>query len=370
MVTAVNVIPVILCGGAGNRLWPLSREASFDQAPDQTEKYPPKHLHALIGDKSLLQNTVSRVAAWPKLGKPLLVCNQAQGEAVAAQLREIAVVPSHIILEPEGRNTAPAVALAAQLLMMEGADALMVVMPSDHALGKPEALQAGLEIAFPLAEAGQLVTFGIVPDRPETGYGYIRRGAAVGRAFQVDRFVEKPDQDTAEAWFKSGDHYWNSGIFVFRASVYLEELARHRPDIASFCKKGYEKGYKKSAAESEQSFVQVDEAAFCACPAESVDRAVMEHTSKALVIPLDADWSDLGSWNSLWQIAEKDADGNSLTGDVVASDVSNTYVRAGHRLVSVVGVSDLVIVETEDAVLVTARDQAQKVMPPKQAKKP
>ena len=349
----MKVIPVILCGGAGNRLWPLSREQSLDHSP--------KHLHALVNDKSLLQNTVSRISAHPELGQPVLVCNQADGDAVAEQLREINVKPAHVILEPEGRNTAPAVALAAQVLTAEGEDPLLVVMPSDHAIGKPEALLAGLNLALPLAQKGQLVTFGIVPDRPETGYGYIRRGERVGAAFHVDRFVEKPDLNTAESWFKSEDYYWNSGIFVFRASVYLEELERHGPDMVRAAASAT--AQSRQETKQGQVFTRVDEDEFRACPADSIDCAVMEHTGRAMVIPLDADWSDLGSWDSLWQIAEKDAAGNSLTGDVVVADVSNAYVRAEHRLVSVVGVSDLVVVETEDAVLVTTRARAQAVKP-------
>ena len=356
---ALNVTPVILCGGAGHRLWPLSRAAADDQAG----KYPPKHLHALVNEQSLLQNTLNRIADLAELSSPLLVCNQAYGEAVAVQLEQIGLASAQLLLEPEGRNTAPALALAAQMLVARQGDCLLAVMPSDHVIGKPDALLAGLQLAFPLAEAGHLVTFGIVPSRPETGYGYIIIGGeSSGTAMPVKQFVEKPNRKKAEALIKTGQCYWNSGMFVFKASVYLDELNRHRPDIAEVAVAAASQLHHVKHNGFE--FTSLQREVFSACPAESIDRAVMEATDRAMVMPLDVGWSDLGSWESLWQLADRDDSGNSIKGDVMTDGVSNSYIRAEHRQVSVLGVSNLVIVETEDAVLITTKAKSQEVKPP------
>lgn len=339
----VKVVPVILCGGAGTRLWPLSRE------------HYPKQLLALVNDFSLLQNTVTRCAAHPDIAEPILVCNKEHRFVVAEQLREIAVQPAAIILEPEGRNTAPAVALAAHEALKEEDDAILVVLPSDHVIQKEGIFLEALTQAIHLAQRDELVTFGVVPDRPETGYGYIRKGAAMEGAFRVDGFVEKPDRQTALEFFQSGLYYWNSGMFVFKASVYLSELERQRPEIARAMVSA------TSQVSHDLDFTHVDQDAFRASPSDSIDYAVMEHTLNAVVVPLDAQWSDIGSWDTLWQISGKDESNNTLVGDVVVNDVDNSYIRAENRLVSVLGLSDVVVVETVDAVMVASRHQAQEV---------
>ncbi len=339
----MKVIPVILCGGAGTRLWPLSREMY------------PKQLLSLVNDYSLLQNTITRCSGHPDITPPMLVCNEAHRFLVAEQLREIGIETGNIILEPEGRNTAPAVALAAHQAVREGEDAVLVVLPSDHVIRKEAVFQQVLTQAIELARDDKLVTFGVVPDRPETGYGYIRRGASFGEAYEVDRFVEKPDMDTAKAFFQSGQYYWNSGMFVFKASVYLDELARQKPDIAAAMVAS------TSDFSADLDFTRVNVEAFCSSPSDSIDYAVMEQTKNAVVVPLDADWSDIGSWDALWKISEKDEHNNMLIGDVVVNGVENSYVWSESRLVSVVGLSDVVVVETADAVMVASQAQAQEV---------
>ena len=338
----MKVIPVILCGGAGTRLWPLSRELY------------PKQLLSLVNDFSLLQNTVTRCAGHPDIADPILVCNEEHRFLVAEQLREINIHAARIILEPEGRNTAPAVALAAHEALKEE-DAILVVLPSDHVIQKEEVFLAALTRAIHFASQDELVTFGVVPDRPETGYGYIRKGAGIEDAFRVDKFVEKPDKARALEFFQSGLYYWNSGMFVFKASEYLAELGRQKPGIAQAMVKA------TSHVASDLDFTRVDEQAFRASPSDSIDYAVMEHTMNAVVVPLDAEWSDIGSWDALWKISEKDEHNNTLVGDVVVNGVENSYVWAENRLVSVVGLSDVVVVETADAVMVASQDQAQDV---------
>lgn len=338
----VKVIPVILCGGAGTRLWPLSRELY------------PKQLLALVNDFSLLQNTVTRCAGHPDVSDPMLVCNEEHRFLVAEQLREISIQPSRIILEPEARNTAPAVALAAHEAMKEE-DAILIVLPSDHVIQNEQVFLDALTQAIEFATHDELVTFGVVPDRPETGYGYIRKGAPAGGAFRVDKFVEKPDKPTALEFFQSELYFWNSGMFVFKASVYLEELGRQKPEIAQAMLKA------TSNVSSDLDFTRVDEEAFKASPSDSIDYAVMERTMNAVVVPLDAEWSDIGSWDALWKISEKDEHNNTLVGDVVVNGVENSFVWAENRLVSVVGLNDVVVVETADAVMVAAQDQAQDV---------
>lgn len=339
----MKVIPVILCGGAGTRLWPLSRELY------------PKQLLALVDDYSLLQNTITRCAGHPDVTAPMLVCNEEHRFLVAEQLREIEVEASRIILEPEGRNTAPAVALAAHEAMKTDDDAILVVLPSDHVIQKTALFLEALTTAIDLAKDDALVTFGVVPDKPETGYGYIKKGMATGAAFKVDKFVEKPDVATATEFFQSGLYYWNSGMFVFKASAYLKELAAQTPRIAEAMAKA------TANASADLDFTRVNAEAFKSSPADSIDYAVMEHTADALVVPLDAGWSDIGSWDALWQISEKDEHNNTLVGDAVVHGVEGSLVWSESRLVSVVGLKDVIVVETADAVMVASQDQAQDV---------
>ncbi len=339
----MKVIPVILCGGAGTRLWPLSRELY------------PKQLLALVDDYSLLQNTITRCAGHPDVTAPMLVCNEEHRFLVAEQLRKIEVEASRIILEPEGRNTAPAVALAAHEAMKTDDDAILVVLPSDHVIQKTALFLEALTTAIGLAKDDALVTFGVVPDKPETGYGYIKKGVATGAAFKVDKFVEKPDVATASEFFQSGLYYWNSGMFVFKASAYLKELAVQTPRIAEAMAKA------TANASADLDFTRVNAEAFKSSPSDSIDYAVMEHTADALVVPLDAGWSDIGSWDALWQISEKDEHNNTLVGDAVVHGVEGSLVWSESRLVSVVGLKDVIVVETADAVMVASQDQAQDV---------
>jgi len=339
----LKVIPVILCGGAGTRLWPLSRELY------------PKQLLALVDDYSLLQNTITRCAGHPDVTAPMLVCNEEHRFLVAEQLRKIEVEASRIILEPEGRNTAPAVALAAHEAMKTDDDAILVVLPSDHVIQKTALFLEALTTAIGLAKDDALVTFGVVPDKPETGYGYIKKGVATGAAFKVDKFVEKPDVATASEFFQSGLYYWNSGMFVFKASAYLKELAVQTPRIAEAMAKA------TANASADLDFTRVNAEAFKSSPSDSIDYAVMEHTADALVVPLDAGWSDIGSWDALWQISEKDEHNNTLVGDAVVHGVEGSLVWSESRLVSVVGLKDVIVVETADAVMVASQDQAQDV---------
>ena len=339
----MKVIPVILCGGAGTRLWPLSRELY------------PKQLLALVDDYSLLQNTVTRCAGHPDVTAPMLVCNEEHRFLVAEQLREIEVEASRIILEPEGRNTAPAVALAAHEAMKADDDAILVVLPSDHVIHKTTLFLEALTTAIDLAKDDALVTFGVVPDKPETGYGYIKKGMATGAAFKVDKFVEKPDVATASEFLQSGLYCWNSGMFVFKASAYLKELAAQTPRIADAMARA------TAGVSTDLDFTRVNAEAFKSSPSDSIDYAVMEHTADALVVPLDAGWSDIGSWDALWQISEKDEHNNTLVGDAVVHDVEGSLVWSESRLVSVVGLKDVIVVETADAVMVASQDQAQDV---------
>ncbi|WP_026971346.1 mannose-1-phosphate guanylyltransferase/mannose-6-phosphate isomerase [Aliagarivorans marinus] len=350
------LLPVIMAGGSGTRLWPLSRVLY------------PKQLIPLVGEQSMLQATVQRLFGL-STKPPLVVSNEDYRFITAEQLRAINQLDK-IILEPEGRNTAPAIALAAleaQCLYPDD-DPLLLILAADHVIRDEQAFQQSVRKAIPFAEQGKLVTFGIVPDQPETGYGYINAGQPVfvdkgadkpNDAFEVKEFVEKPDKETAEAYLKSGKYYWNSGMFLFRASVYLNELKRFREDIHQAC--------VASMAETtpDMDFVRVDSEAFAACPAESIDYAVMEPLSAAgddvVVVPMDAQWNDVGSWSALWDVTDKDDDGNSFKGDVLSHESHNCYVSAENKLVATVGVNDLVVVETKDAVLVANKGEVQKV---------
>ncbi|MBW4053464.1 MAG: mannose-1-phosphate guanylyltransferase/mannose-6-phosphate isomerase [Proteobacteria bacterium] len=341
------LVPVILSGGAGTRLWPLSRELY------------PKQLLALTGERTMIQQTVLRLeglAAAP----PVVVCNEAHRFLVAEQLRQLGVDPQAIVLEPMGRNTAPAIALAAHAALKKAGpkaagDPLLLVLPADHVIRDVPAFHKAVRAAVGAAQAGQLVTFGIVPTTPETGYGYIQRGPASGPVYRIARFVEKPNPAAAKEFVASGEYYWNSGMFLFGARRYLEELERLAPQIASACAEALE------AAKADLDFMRIDKQLFQACPADSIDYAVMEKTSDAVVVPLAAGWSDVGSWAALHEASEADAHGNVSRGDVICEDSEGCYFYSESRLVSAVGLKDHVVVETKDAVLVAPRSRVQDV---------
>ncbi|MEO0422229.1 MAG: mannose-1-phosphate guanylyltransferase/mannose-6-phosphate isomerase [Pseudomonadota bacterium] len=347
----MTITPLVLSGGSGTRLWPMSRELY------------PKQLLPLVSDRTMLQDTVLRLQGVAGLEAPMVVCNNAHRFLVAEQLRQIEHAAQAILLEPVGRNTAPAVAVAAYhwLAQADGdeEDTTLLVLPADHVILDDERFRAAVEQAATAAREGHLVTFGITPTRAETGYGYIRSGAAVaadGERFrEVAQFVEKPDQATADGYVASGDYLWNSGMFMFSARRYLEELTRFAPEMAHACEQAC------ANASGDLDFVRLQEEAFAACPSDSIDYAVMEKTDHAVVVPMDAGWSDVGTWSSLCDASQPDAQGNVSTGDVLLEDTNNSYVRASHRLVAAVGVEDHVIVETADAVLVAPKAKAQDV---------
>ena len=332
--------PVLLSGGSGTRLWPLSREAY------------PKQFLPLAGDDTMVQATWRRVAPLATTA-PIVVANEEHRFLVAEQLRQIDAPVPAILLEPVGRNTAPAIAAAALQAMVEGHDPLLLVLPSDHVVRNEEGFRTAVRDASAAAEAGALVTFGIVPDAPETGFGYIQADAGDGLR-RVLRFVEKPDAETAQSYLEAGGYYWNSGMFLFRASRYLEELRKFRPDILDAVSLAF------ASAQRDGDFIRLDKEAFAASPADSIDYAVMEKTADAMVLPVDIGWNDVGSWSALWDVAERDADGNAHHGDVIAVDTRNSYAYA-QRLVALVGVDDMVVVETDDAILVARKDRVQDV---------
>lgn len=338
------MLPVILSGGSGTRLWPLSR-AGY-----------PKQFLPLVGDQSLFQQTLSRLKGLAGAQDPLVICNEEHRFLIAEQARLVDVPLSGIILEPVGRNTAPAITLAALRATRDGADPVLLVLPSDHVIPDVAAFHRALDIAVRAAEEGALVTFGITPTHAEMGYGYIQAGKSAGEGvYSVNAFVEKPDLPTAEAYLKAGGYYWNSGMFVFKASRFLEALRQNSPAIYKAAEKAL------SLAKDDLDFCRVDKAAFEQCPSDSIDYAVMEKTNHAAVVPLSAGWSDLGSWPAVWSVLEQDDDGNAGRGDVLIEASANSYVHAEHRLVSLLGVNDLVVVETADAVLVAHKDKAQDV---------
>ena len=342
----MNIYPVILCGGNGTRLWPMSRGG-----------YPKQYLK-LTGENTLVQQTALRLNGVRNVASPIVITNAEQRFLVAEQLRSVNIAPSSIVLEPKGRNTAPAVAVAALLARQQSDDALLMVLPSDHVITN-EAMFAKLaNDAAAIARDNYLVTFGIEPTEPHTGYGYIRSGAGLGSdgAYLVDRFVEKPDRATAQAFLQEGNYYWNSGMFMLKAAIYLEELGRHEPEILKQAELALQ------AATRDADFIRLDAQAFAACPSISIDYAVMEKTEQAaMVAAAGVGWNDIGSWTALAEIEASDGQGNALLGDVLTEDVSNSYVRAEHRMVALVGVENLVVVETADAVLVAHRDRAQDV---------
>ena len=334
----MTICSVIMAGGSGTRLWPLSRAAH------------PKQFLKLHGKDTMLQATVKRLSVLD-IKSSITICNEDHRFFVAEQLREIDKLGS-IILEPVGRDTAPAIALAA---LYAKDDPLLLVLAADHVIQDKAAFKAAVMRAVPLAKAGKLVTFGIVPSDPQTGYGYIKRGNDLGEGFKVDEFVEKPSLEVAKGYISSGEYYWNSGMFLFRASRYLEELEKFRPEILEKCK------LSMNEIKADLDFLRVNKEIFESCPAKSVDYAVMEKTSDAVVVPMDAGWSDIGSWSSLWDISQKDYDGNSTLGDVILHNTYNSYVKTDRKLVAVIGVNDLVIVSTKDALMVAHKDSVQDV---------
>jgi mannose-1-phosphate guanylyltransferase/mannose-6-phosphate isomerase len=337
------VIPVILSGGAGTRLWPLSREMY------------PKQLLALTSKQTMLQDTAARLAKIAGSMPPIVVCNEAHRFTVAEQMRAMERHTSAILLEPAGRNTAPAVALAALKGLDINPDATLIVAPADHVIRDVHKFAQAADIAVSLAQEDKLITFGIVAHAPETGYGYIRRGDGAGPAYPVAQFIEKPQIDLAVQFVASGDYYWNSGMFVFKASRYLSELRSFAPDILEACTAAYQ------AAKADLDFVRIDKAEFIKCRSESIDYAVMEKTRDALVLPIDVGWSDVGSWSSLFDALPADEEGNVLQGDVLTHDTHDCYVHSTSRLVAAVGMEDHIIVETKDAILVAPKDRVQDV---------
>ena len=339
----VTLVPLILSGGSGTRLWPMSREQT------------PKQFLPLVTQLSLLQETLQRArGVGPFVERPLIVCNEAHRFLVAEQARAISIEPRGIVLEPAGRNTAPAVGVGALLAQSFATDPLLLVLPADHVILDAGAFAAAVRVGIAAARDGNLVTFGVVPDKPETGYGYIARGDDRGGWFGVERFVEKPDLRTAQSYLDSGRYYWNSGMFLFAASTYLRELETHAPAMLDACKRAV------ADAAVDADFTRLGRA-FLGSPSNSIDYAVMEKTTRAAVVPLSAGWSDVGSWTALHDVLTKDADGNVTVGDVLLESCTRSYVASSGRTVAAIGLDDVVVVETKDAVLVMSRAQAQDV---------
>lgn len=337
------ITPVIMAGGSGTRLWPLSRQLN------------PKQFLKLIGEKTMLQQTLERLQGLP-CNSPIAVCNEEHRFLAGEQILEMGIKDFSIILEPSPKNTAPAIALAAIHAMNSDENPILLVLPADHIVADADAFRKAVMDALPSAEEGRLVTFGVVPGHPETGYGYIQRGKEQRpEIFEVASFTEKPDEERAKEYLDSGEYYWNSGMFLFKAKTYLEELQRHAPKVYETCTKAMQK------TEKDLDFIRIDTETFEVSPSISIDYAVMEKTDLASVVPLDAGWSDIGSWTALWEVCEKDKENNSILGDVKAMSTENCLIRAENRLVATIGVKDLVVVETKDAVLVAHRDHVQKI---------
>ena len=340
---SVSFIPVLLCGGVGSRLWPLSREAR------------PKQYLNLVGNQSMLQQTLQRLMGLDAAAT-VVVCNEDHRFLVAEQLRDLGHEKPTIVLEPEGKNTAPAIALAALSALLKEDDPTLLILPADHYVGDCEALKASIREATTHAEQGRFVTFGVQPRHPETGYGYIEAGEAISStAASLERFVEKPDVQTAMQYVDSGNFLWNSGMFMFKAHALLEALGKYQPTMLRICKDAF------ASASFDFDFVRPAKDIFGSCPAESIDYAVMEHIDDGVVVALDCDWSDLGAWSTVWEVSPKDKFGNCVSGDVILEQTRNTYVKSESRLVTACGVNDLIIVESADAVMVADRDSAQDV---------
>jgi mannose-1-phosphate guanylyltransferase/mannose-6-phosphate isomerase len=341
------LLPVILSGGSGTRLWPLSRELY------------PKQLLPLISKGTMLQETLARVRGVDNVGEPIVVCNESHRFLVAEQLREVGAHPQSILLEPMGRNTAPAVAVAAMAAVSNdsaaNSEAVLLVLPADHVIRDVKAFHAALSVGREAAQQGKLVTFGVVPDKPETGYGYIKRAAGDGPAYPIAQFVEKPDLATATKYVQSKEYFWNSGMFMFRATAFLDELRALAPDIYEACAHAF------TAAKRDLDFTRLPQKEFAACRSDSIDYAVMEKTQHGVVVPLDAGWSDVGSWSALHEAIPADDSGNVCLGDVLVEDTHGCYLQSTSRLVAAVGLKDHVVVETKDAVLVAPRDRVQDV---------
>jgi len=339
------MIPVILSGGSGSRLWPLSRDM-----------YPKQFLPLIDPEFSMLQQTALRTQEIVGVQAPIVICNETHRFMVGEHLQQIGIKDAAILLEPEGRNTAPAIALAAFKILQNNPDEVLLVMPADHVIEDLDSFLKVLGQAERLAQLDHLLTFGIVPTAPETGYGYIRAGESIDRwAYQVSEFKEKPDLKSAEQYIRAGNYYWNGGIFVFTAKAYLAELQKYAPEV-------YQAAAQAMAgAKADLDFIRVDVEAFLKSPSISIDYAVMENTDKAAVLPLDAGWSDIGSWPALWDVLDKDQNGNVIHGDVLLHDVTNCYAYAETKLVSLVGLQDLIVVETDDAVLVMHKNRAQDI---------
>ena len=336
------ITPVILSGGSGTRLWPLSR------------KLHPKQFINLVNDTTLFQDTILRLPT--NVADPLVICNEEHRFLAAEQLRQIDRESNGIILEPIGKNTAPAIALAALKFINNGKDPLLLVLSADHLIQNIDAFHKSIEVAEKLAENNKLVTFGIVPDKAETGYGYIKADIDnTADYYNIQSFTEKPSQEDAKKYLDSGNYLWNSGMFMFKASIYLQELEKFEPEILSSCKKSCQTEYK------DKDFIRLNNDEFYQCPEQSVDYAVMEYTKDGVVVPLDANWSDIGSWGALWDAKNKDKNGNVSEGDVILDDVKNTYTYSSNRLVSVIGISDLIIVDTQDALLVADKKYSQNI---------
>ncbi len=339
-----QIVPVVLSGGVGSRLWPLSRQSS------------PKQLLPLAGPNTMIQDTLAR-ASGDGFAAPIVICGEQHRFLIAEQVLEAGITGARIILEPKGRNTAPAAAVAALAVLEKDPEGLALLMPSDHVVANRAAFQAAVSTAARAARQGALVTFGIMPNAPETGYGYIKGGAALGDtgAFAVERFVEKPDRATAESYLASGDYYWNSGMFLFCAKAFVAEMERLEPRMLEHCRRAL------SGAHRDADFIRLEAEAFTTCPAQSIDYAVMEHATTAAVVPVEMGWNDVGSWLSLWEIAQRSGEGNVVMGDVLVHGARHSYIRSEGPLVAAVGVEDLVIVATPDAVLVSHRGATQDV---------
>ena len=334
--------PVVLAGGTGSRLWPKSRAAL------------PKQFLSLTSNSTMLQDTITRLKG-TNAEPPVFICNDAHRFLVAEQLRKKNIEHDGILLEPVGRNTAPAIALAALHATKNENDPVLLVLAADHLIKDQSAFHSAITKAEVLANEGKLVTFGIVPDQAHTGYGYIKAGNVLNVGFEVAEFVEKPELETAKQYVESGDFFWNSGMFMFKASRYIEELGKYHPEMLEICRRAIE------TEAPDLDFIRVDSEIFSACPDDSIDYAVMEKTDSAAMVPLDAGWSDVGSWTSLWETADKDDNGNVCVGDTILENTNNSYVNAEQRLVSVIGLEDVIVVETKDAVMVAHKDDAQSI---------